>query len=244
MRARAEKQNGAYILNGAKLFITNGPIADVVVVFAVTDPDKKTLGGISCFIVEKEFEGFERCKPMEKMGLTTLQNGELVFKDCPVPQDRLLGKEGQGAIIFNESMELERSLLPATHLGTLERILETSVKYAKERSAFGQSIGKFQSVANKIAEMKVNLELGRLILYKAASLKAQGKRVTLEASIGKLFISESLKKACLDAVQIHGGYGYMTEYEVERDLRDSIAATIYSGTSELQLNIISRLIGL
>lgn len=244
MRARAEKQNGAYILNGAKLFITNGPIADVVVVFAVTDPDKKTLGGISCFIVEKEFEGFVRCKPMEKMGLTTLQNGELVFKDCPVPQDRLLGKEGQGAIIFNESMELERSLLPATHLGTLERILETSVKYAKERSAFGQSIGKFQSVANKIAEMKVNLELGRLMLYKAASLKAQGKRVTLEASIGKLFISESLKKACLDAVQIHGGYGYMTEYEVERDLRDSIAATIYSGTSELQLNIISRLIGL
>jgi hypothetical protein len=245
MRTKAEKtSDDAYVLNGSKTFITNGPIADVVVVFAVTDPAKKTLGGISCLVVEKEFEGFERCKALEKMGLKTLQNGELVFDNCTVPQTHLLGREGQGALIFNESMELERCFLPAAHLGTMERILEKCVRYVNERSAFGNTIGKFQSVANKIAQMKVNIELSKLMLYKAATLKDQEKRAGLEASITKLFISESLKKSCLDAVQIHGGYGFMTEYEIERDLRDSIAATIYSGTSEMQHNIIARLLGL
>ena len=244
MGTRAEKRQDHYRLGGNKIFISNGPVADVVVVFAVTDPQVKTFGGISCLIVEKDFPGFTRCRPMEKMGLTTLQNGELVFEDCAVPLTHLLGREGQGAIIFNESMEVERCLMPAVHLGTLERILETCVQHARRRQAFGQPIGKYQAVAGKIAEMKVNLELGRLMLCKAASLKDQKKRAGLEASISKLFISESLKKACLDAVQIHGGFGYMKEGEIERDLRDSIAATIYSGTSELQHNIIARLIGL
>ncbi len=245
MRTKAEKTStGTYVLNGSKTFITNGPIADVVVVFAVTDPAKKALGGISSFIVEKEFVGFERCKPLEKMGLRTLQNGELVFENCTVPQTHLLGREGQGALIFNESMELERCFLPAAHLGTMERVVEKCVRYVNERSAFGNTIGKFQAVANKIAQMKVNIELSKLMLHKAATLKDQKKRAALEASIAKLFISESLKKACLDAVQIHGGYGFMTEYEIERDLRDSIAATIYSGTSEMQYNMISRLLGL
>jgi hypothetical protein len=141
-------------------------------------------------------------------------------------------------------MEWERSFLPAAHLGVMERILELSVKYTKERKAFGQTIGKFQSVSNKIADMKMRLELGKLICWKAATLKDQNKRATLESSIGKLFISESLKQTCLDAIQVHGGYGYTTEYEIERDLRDSVAATIYSGTSELQYNIISRWLGL
>ncbi|MEZ4485642.1 MAG: acyl-CoA dehydrogenase [Syntrophotaleaceae bacterium] len=161
-----------------------------------------------------------------------------------MPITALLGREGQGAIIFNESMEWERSLLPAAHLGTLERILETSIAYAKKRSAFGKPIGKHQSVANKIVDMKMAFELGRLILYKAAALKTQGKRATMEASLAKLFISEGLKQSCLDAVQVHGGYGFAREYEIERDLRDSIAATIYSGTSEMQQAIISRLMGL
>lgn len=244
MRTRATRDGDDYLLNGNKMFITNGPIADVVIVFAVTDPDKKTLGGLSCCLVEKGSAGFEQCGPIRKMGLVTLQNGELVFNNCPVPQHNLLGREGQGGMIFNESMEWERSFLPAAHLGTMERVLEISIAYARERKAFGQSIGKFQSVANKIAEMKMRLELGRLICWKAATLKDQNKRATLESSIGKLFISESLKQACLDAVQIHGGYGFTTEYPVERDLRDSVAATIYSGTSELQYNIISRWLGL
>ncbi|MBE0575209.1 MAG: acyl-CoA dehydrogenase family protein [Desulfuromonadales bacterium] len=244
MRSRATWNGDGYLLNGTKMFITNGPIADVVIVFAVTDPDKKTLGGISCCFVEKGFAGFQQCNPIKKMGLTTLQNGELVFDACPIPPGNLMGKEGQGGMIFNESMEWERSFLPAAHLGTMERVLETSIRYAKERKSFGQSIGKFQSVSNKLAEMKMRLELGKLICWKAATLKDQGKRATLESSIGKLFISECLKQTCLDAVQIHGGYGYTTEYEIERDLRDSVAATIYSGTSELQYNIISRWLGL
>ena len=244
MRTRATRVGDNYQLNGSKMFITNGPIADVIIVFAVTDPDKKTLGGISCCLVEKGFAGFQQCGPIQKMGLNTLQNGELVFDDCPVPLANLLGKEGQGGMIFSESMEWERSFLPAAHLGVMERVLEISINYARERKAFGQSIGKFQSVSNKIAEMKMRLELGKLICWKAATLKDQKKRATLDSSIGKLFISESLKQTCLDAVQIHGGYGYTTEYEIERDLRDSVAATIYSGTSELQYNIIAKWLGL
>ena len=244
MRTRGERNGDAFILNGRKIFISNGPIADAVIVYALTSPEKKTLNAISSFIVEKSADGFERCRPFEKMGLSTLQNGELVFDNCSVPQSALLGKEGQGAIIFNESMEWERCLLPAAHLGTLERIVETCVRYAKERSTFGQPIGKYQAVSTKIADMKINLELGKLIMFKTATLKDKKKRSPLEASIGKLFISESLKRACLDAVQIHGGYGYMKEYEIERDLRDSISATIYSGTSEMQYQIITKLIGL
>ena len=244
MRTRAEHTAGGFLLNGTKIFISNGPIADVVLVFAVTNPEVSRIGGISCLVIEKGMPGFTQCPPMVKMGLDTLQNGELVFADCTVPADNMMGSEGQGAILFNESMEWERCLLPAAHLGTLERVCETCVTYAKGRSAFGQPISKFQAVSSKIVEMKVALELGRLMLYKVATTKDQHKRAALEASIVKLYISEALKQACLDAVQIHGGYGYMKEYDIERDLRDSIAATIYSGTSEMQQNIISRFMGL
>ncbi|MDG5467429.1 acyl-CoA dehydrogenase family protein [Deltaproteobacteria bacterium IMCC39524] len=244
MRTRAVRERGNYLLNGSKTFITNGPLANVAIVFAVTDPERKSLGRVSCFIVDEGLEGFVKGKPLEKMGLTTLQNGELFFDNCMVPSANILGKEGQGGIIFNESMEWERSLLPAAHLGTMERILETSVKYAKERKAFGNTIGSYQSISNKLSRMKVNVELGKRILWSCSVLKDKEKRATLESSICKLFISESLKQASLDAVQIHGGYGYIKEYEVERDLRDSIASTIYSGTSEIQQNIISKFLGL
>lgn len=244
MRTRAEPAEGGYLLNGTKIFITNGPIADVVLVFAVTNPEVNRIGGISCLVVEKGMNGFTQCPPMAKMGLDTLQNGELVFADCTVPAENLMGSPGQGAILFNESMEWERCLLPAAHLGTLERVGETCVAYAKGRSAFGQPISKYQAVSSKIVQMKIALELGRLMLYKVATIKDLHKRAALEASIAKLYISEALKQTCLDAVQIHGGYGFMKEYEIERDLRDSIAATIYSGTSEMQQNIISRFIGL
>ncbi len=244
MRTSAAKQGDGYILNGTKTMISNGPIADRALVFAVTDPGKKALGGFSCFLVSAGDMGFSQGKPMEKMGLRTLMNGELIFRDCYVPPSALIGQEGQGALLFSEVMEWERTLIPACLLGELERVLEESIQYAKERTAFSQHIGSFQAISNKIVRMKMNLELGRLALYQAASLKDRRKRAALETSIAKLFISESLKQACLDAVQIHGGYGYMTEYEVERELRDSIASTIYSGTSEMQANIIARLAGL
>lgn len=244
MRTTAIKKEGDYILNGTKTMISNGPVADRALVFAVTDPGKRVLGGVSCFLVSREDPGFSTGNPIEKMGLRTLTNGELIFTDCRIPVSSILGREGQGAIIFNEAMEWERTLLSACLLGELERVLEGCIHYVKERSAFGQSIASFQAVSHKIAAMKMNAELGRLALYNAASLKNRRKRAALEASVAKLFISESLKQACLDAVQIRGGYGYMSEFEAERELRDSIASTIYSGTSEMQLNIIAHLAGL
>ena len=244
MQTTAKRMDDAYILSGKKIFITNGPLADIVIVFAKTDTVRSVFGGISCFIIEKDRAGFDRGKPLEKMGLRTLQNGELFFDDVSVPEELLLGKEGHGMFIFNEVIEWERALMAAAHLGVMERILEKCLAYAKTRKQFGQEIGKYQAISNKIAEMSTRIELGKLILYKMGWLKDQKKRATLESSIGKLFISESLKAACLDAVQIHGGYGYMREYEIEKDLRDSIASTIYSGTSEMQRNIISRMVGL
>jgi alkylation response protein AidB-like acyl-CoA dehydrogenase len=244
MQTKAIKRDGTYLLNGTKTMISNGPVADRAIIFAITDERKKALGGTSCFLVSKDLPGFSTGKPMQKMGLRTLENGELVFTDCQIPADSLLGHEGQGMIIFSESMEWERILIPACLLGEQQRVLEECIRYAKERLAFGQPIGNYQAISHKIARMKMNFELGRLALYNAANLKNQQKHTALESSIAKLFISESLKQACLDAVQIRGGYGYMAEFEVERDLRDSIVSTIYSGTSEMQANIIARLVGL
>lgn len=244
MRTTAVKDGDGFILDGTKTFITNGPVCDCALVFAITDPLKKTLGGYSCFHVSAVNPGFSKGKPMEKLGLRTLTNGELIFSDCHLPSSSLIGREGQGAIIFGEAMEWERTLIPACLLGEMERVLGDTIRYAKEREAFGKPIADFQAVSHKIAKMKMNVELGRLSLYHAATIKNNRRRAALETSIAKYFISENLKQACLDAVQIHGGYGYMTEYEIERDLRDSIASTIYSGTSETQANIIARLAGL
>jgi alkylation response protein AidB-like acyl-CoA dehydrogenase len=243
IRTRAEKQEGAYLLNGTKMFISNGPVADAALVLAVTDPARKSLGRISCLIVDKGTEGFEQGRPLEKMGLRSLPNGELIFTDCRVPFENLLGNEGQGSLVFAESMEWERVLLSACQTGVMQRVLETSTAYARAREQFGQAIGKFQSISNKIADMRMNLELARPMLYRTAWLKDKGKRAALESSVTKLFVSESLKTACLEAVQIHGAYGYMREYPVERELRDSVAATVYSGASEVQRNIIARLTG-
>ena len=245
MRTKVDENGAGYSLSGGKVFISNGPLAGMVIVFAKNGAEKSAFGGdISCFLVDKGTAGFSVGNPLAKMGLRTLQNSELFFDDAFVPADMMLGKSGHGMFIFNEAIEWERVLMTASHLGTMERVLEKSVDYVKTRKQFGREIGKNQSVSNKIGNIKVNLELGKLMLYKMAWLKDQGKRATLEASVGKLFVSESLKSACLDAVQIHGGYGYMQECDLERDLRDSIAATIYSGTSEIQHNIIARLLGL
>lgn len=244
MRTKAIAQDGSYLLNGNKMFISNGPVADIILVLAVTQLERKGFGAHSMLLVEKHYPGFSSGKPLMKMGLRTLQNSELIFEDCCVPQDNLIGKEGQGGIIFNEVMEWERIIFGACHVGTMLRLCEDCTAYAKDRKQFGQAIGKFQAVSSKIARMKMNIELARLMVYKAAVLKDQGSRAALEAATIKVFASESLKNASLDAVQIHGAYGYMTESEVERELRDSIASTIYSGTVELNTLIISKLLGL
>ncbi|HXX33495.1 MAG TPA: acyl-CoA dehydrogenase family protein [Thermodesulfobacteriota bacterium] len=243
LKTTAVKDGDRYILNGSKMFISNAPIADILLIFARTDK-AKGFGGISAFIVEKGFPGFSVGKPLEKMGLKTAPIGEVILQDCPVPVENRLGKEGMASAIFNSEMDWERCCLFATQLGVMEYQVETCVKYAKERPQFGKPIGKYQSISHKIADMKMRIELGSLILYKVAWMKAQGKKAPIESAIAKVYVSESYVKSSLDAIQIHGGYGYMTEFGLEKDLRDSIAGKIYSGTSEIQRNIIASWLGL
>jgi alkylation response protein AidB-like acyl-CoA dehydrogenase len=239
----AKLKGDYYILNGTKTFISNAPVADVFIVFATVDKTKGFMG-VTAFIVEKNYPGLKVGREIEKMGLKTSPMAEVIFEDCKVPVENLLSKEGNGAAIFNDGIEWERSCMLASDIGVMERQLEECVKYAKERRQFNKPIGKFQAISHKIADMKVRLETARLILYKVAWLKKTQDGAGMEAAIAKLYLSESLVKSCLDAIQIHGGYGYTTEYELERDLRDSMGSTLYSGTSEIQKNIIARYLGL
>jgi alkylation response protein AidB-like acyl-CoA dehydrogenase len=241
-RARPDGQD--FRIDGTKMFISNGPVADLMLVYAATDPQKGYYGGITAFLVEKGTPGFRVSQKFEKMGLRTSPLGELVFEDVRVPAEAVLGGVGAGATLFAQSMDWERVCLFAGHIGTMERLLEKSVTYARTRTQSGQPIGKFQAVSHRIADMKVQLEAARLLTYRAAWGLDRVRTVSLDASMAKLFVSESLVKAALDTVHIHGGYGYMAEYEVERSLRDSVASTIYSGTSEVQRNIIARWLGL
>jgi len=243
LKTRAERKGDRVILNGSKTFITNATYADMVIVFATMDPSKGP-AGISAFIVEKGTPGFTISRKLHKMGLRTSPMAELSFVDCEVPAANQLGKDGAGPAIFTASMEWERICILASHLGVMQRLLETSVAYARERKQFGENIGKFPAVSSKIADMEMRLETGRLVLYKAAWLKSQGKHPLREASIAKLYVADACIQSCLDAIQIHGGYGYMTEYQIERELRDAISGKIYSGTSEIQRMIISGLHGL
>lgn len=243
LQTRAEKRGSKYVLNGSKMFVTNAPIADVIIVFATLDPSKG-VSGVTGFIIEKGNPGFTVSRKLEKMGLRTSPMSEVVLEDCEVPEECVLAGEGAGASIFTSSMAWERTCILASQLGSMQRLLETSTKYAKERRQFGKPIGDFQSVSNKIAEMEVRLEAARFVLYKAAWEKASGQRALAASSIAKLFVSEMCVKNCLDAIQIHGGYGYMTEFEIERDLRDALGGTLYSGTSEIQKLIIAGFRGL
>jgi alkylation response protein AidB-like acyl-CoA dehydrogenase len=243
MRTSAERRGDHYVLNGSKLYITNAPVADVVVVFATLN-QSPGFAGACAFLVEKGTPGFVVSCGLDKMGLRTSPMGEIILTDCQVPVENRLGKEGAGMVIFNSSMEWERSCILASAVGVMQRQLETCVHYAQTRQQFGQAIGKFQSISNKIADMYLRLEAARLLIYKVAWLKEQGKSTLAEAALAKVFTSEAWVQSSLDAIQIHGAYGYMTESEIERDLRDSVAGTIYSGTSEIQRMIIARTLGL
>ena len=243
MRTRADRAGDDYLLNGTKLYITNAPVADVVLVFA-SHPGRPTQAGISAFLVDKGTPGFTVSRSLEKMGLRTSPMGEVVLADCLVPAGKRVGPEGAGMAIFNSSMGWERSCILASALGAMQRQLETCVGYARARKQFGQAIGKFQSVAGKMADMYLRLEAARLLVYQDAWLAQQGKRAVAEAAAAKLFTSEAWVQSSLDAIQIHGAYGYMKEAGIERDLRDAVAGTIYSGTSEIQRVILSRMLGL
>jgi alkylation response protein AidB-like acyl-CoA dehydrogenase len=181
---------------------------------------------------------------LEKSGLRTVPFGELQFCDCFVPADRIVGQVGGGAAIFAESMDWERGLLGAIHVGTMQRLLDQATRHAKTRKQFGQAIGKFQAVSHRLADMKVRLEAARLLVYQTACKLESSRSVSLDAAITKLFVSESLMESAIDTVRTLGGWGILTTHQVERALRDSVASTLYSGTSDLQRNLIARWMGL
>lgn len=243
LRTRAERKGDGWVLNGSKTFVTNAPVGDLFIVFASVDR-KKGMWGITAFLLERGTKGLSLGKPLDKMGITTSPTGEVFLDDVEVGPEQLLGRVGGGAQIFNHSMAWERSCILASLVGGMERELEDCIAYAKQRKQFGKPIGNFQLVAAKLADMKLRLETSRLLLYRAAWSHGTGEPNALEGALAKLHISEAAVQSSLDAIQIHGGYGYMKEYGMERHLRDNISARIYSGTSEIQRMIIARHLGL
>jgi alkylation response protein AidB-like acyl-CoA dehydrogenase len=243
LKMSAQRTGNGYVLNGVKRFITLGPIADLALVFASTNPDAGRWG-ISAFIVERGTPGFTTGPAQAKMGLRTVPFGELQFENCVVPEGNRVGPEGAGVSISNHSLELERCCILASQLGAMERQLENAVAFAQSREQFGQPIGKFQSVSNRIADMKLRLETARLLLYKVAWLIEEGRPAMMEAALLKLYLSEAFVDSSLDAIRIHGGTGYLSESGIERDLRDAIGGVLYAGTSDIQRNIVARLLGL
>lgn len=243
MRMRADRQGDFYVLNGTKMFVSNAPIADLFVAYATIDPALGAMG-ITAFLVERNTPGLSLSRKLEKMGLRTSPMAEVVFDDCRVPVANRLGREGRGVAIFECSMEWERGCILAGCLGVMRRQLEEAIAHAQSRRQGGKSIGKYQSVANRIVDMKVRLDTCRPLVYRIGWLKARGQSAVMEAAIAKLYLSDCYVKSSLDAIQIFGGYGYMTEQQVERDLRDAVGSTLYSGTSEIQRNIIAKSLGL
>jgi len=243
LRTRAERRGDEYVLNGTKTFVSEAPLADVFVVFATVDPSKGPLG-ITGFIVERTSPGLRVGRAIHKMGLRTSPMAELVLEDCRVPATQRLGREGRGAQVFNDSMEWERACILASAVGAMERQLEATLAYARERRQFDRPIADFQAVQHHLVGMKMRLEAARLLLYRAAWAKQNDRDPGPAAAMAKLAVSEAWVQSGLQAVQIRGGYGYTEEYEVERDLRDAVGSMLFSGTSDVQRNLIARSLGL
>ncbi|MEM9123003.1 MAG: acyl-CoA dehydrogenase family protein [Pseudomonadota bacterium] len=240
LQTRAVRQDDGYVLTGSKTYVGMAPACDLAIVFATTNPDHKHWG-LTAFIVEASREGFRRAAHQHKMGTRTVPMGTLELDACWVPTPNRLGPEGAGASIFQHAMEWERSFIFASHVGRMARQLDECLAYAGEREVFGQTIDGFQSVSNRLADMRLRLETAQLLLYKAAWLKARGDHAALEAALAKLHLSEAFMASSLDAIRIHGGRGYVSEAGVERDLRDSVGGVIYSGTSDIQRQLILKL---
>jgi alkylation response protein AidB-like acyl-CoA dehydrogenase len=244
MRSRAVRDGDSYVLNGRKSWVTSAPVADFVLVFAMTAPEKKH-NGISAFLIETDKPGFIRGKKEPKLGIRASATSEIVFEDYRCPVENRLGEEGEGFKIAMTILDAGRIGIAAQALGIAEAAYAASVAYAKEREAFGQKIGQFEGVGFKLADMKTHIEATRLLTYNAALLKERskttGERFTLEASMAKLFASETAMFCAHTAVQIHGGMGYSKELPVERYFRDAKITEIYEGTSEIQRLVISRL---
>jgi len=238
-KSTAKKDGNSYILNGTKAWITSGKNADVVVATAYTDKSKKHRG-ISSFILEKGMPGFIVGPEEDKMGQRASDSTSLIFEDCSVPAENLLGEEGQGFIIAMTALDEGRIGIASLSVGLSQACLDAAVTYAQERVQFGKPISKFQGIRWMIADMAVQIEAARLLTFNAASMKDRGERFTREASMAKLFASETANRSAYKAIQIHGGYGYSKEYPVERYYRDARVLTIYEGTSEVQRIVIAN----
>ena len=235
----ATKRNGSYVLNGNKTFITNGHYADVVVVIAVTDKSKGT-HGLSAFVVERNTKGFRPGRKENKLGLRASDTSELIFEDCEIPEENLLGAEGEGFIDAMRVLDGGRISIAALSLGIARGALDSALKYVKERRQFGKAIAEFQGIQWKLADLATELDAARLLTQRAAVLKDHGRKVTLESSMAKLFASETAVHICNEAVQLFGGYGFIKDYPAEKFYRDVKLCTIGEGTSEIQRMVIAR----
>jgi alkylation response protein AidB-like acyl-CoA dehydrogenase len=243
MLTRAERDGDDFVLNGSKTFVSNAPIADLLMVYARTHPAGGALG-VTAFLVEKDTPGLTIGNPIKKMGLRTSPLSELFLDDCRVPAKHVVGRVGGGYLVLDHVMKREILFSFIVNVGEMQHRLDRCVEYAKSRTQFGQPIGAFQSIANKIVDMKIRLETARKWLYDTAVKLERGDDVTADLAIAKLLTSEANVASGLAAVQIFGGNGYMAEYGLEKDLRNAVAGTIYSGTTEIQYNRIASTLGL
>ena len=243
MRTTAVADGDHFVLNGSKAFVSNGPIADLIVVYARTGPPG-TAAGTTAFLVERAMPGLTFGRPMDKMGLKTSPLCELFFDDLRVPASNVLGRVGSGFLVLDHVMKREILYSFVINVGEMQHRLERTIDYAKNRVQFGSPIGSYQSVANRIVEMQIGVESSRRWLYDTAVKLGSGKDSTVDIAISKLVTSEAAVASALNAVQVHGGYGYMTEYGLEKDVRNAVAGTIYSGTTEIQKGRIATMLGL
>ncbi|MDB5038917.1 MAG: butyryl-CoA dehydrogenase [Bacteriovoracaceae bacterium] len=239
LKTRAIADKDGFVLNGSKAFITQGSVGDTYVVLASTNPEKKQKG-ITAFLIEKGTPGFKSGKPEDKLGCRSSDTAQLSFENVRVSKDRVIGEVDRGFIDTLKILDKGRVIIGAMALGLGEAALRAAVKYAKEREQFGKPLSSFQAIQWKIANMSTELEAARLLVYRAAHLHSEGKRATLESSMAKLYASEAATRACNEAIQIHGGYGYIKEYPVERFWRDAKLCEIGEGTSEVQRMVISK----
>ncbi|KAB7707495.1 acyl-CoA dehydrogenase [Bacillus aerolatus] len=241
MKTTARLDGDAYILNGSKIFITNGGIADIYIVFALTDPTSKQRG-TTAFIVEKDFPGFSVGKKEQKLGIRSSPTTEIIFEDCRVPKENVLGSEGDGFKVAMMTLDGGRNGIAAQAVGIAQGALDASIEYAKERKQFGKPIAANQGISFKLADMATSIEASRLLTYQAAWLESNNLPYGKESAMSKLMAGDTAMKVTTEAVQIFGGYGYTKDYPVERYMRDAKITQIYEGTQEIQRLVISRMV--
>ena len=239
LQTRATRRDDVYVLSGDKMFVTNAPVADMFLVLATLDPGRGAFG-LTAFLVARGASGLTVSEPVDKMGLATASMGELALDGCAVPERDRLGAEGGGLAIFNHIMEWERGFIMAVAVGAMERQLEACLAYARERRQFDRPIGQFKAVADRIVDMRVRWETSRLLLYRFAWMKQELRSAIAEAAMTKLAVSEAWVRSCEDAMRVYGGHGYLTKTGVERDLRDALGSLYYSGTAEMQRQILAN----